>query len=68
MANRPIQLMRFRTDSPLAPIVIERPNGEVLATADTMAEARFMARVIQGSLRTLPDRRLSDSASLPPAA
>ena len=68
MGNRPIQLLRIRTDHPAAPVVIERPNGEVLATADTLAEGRMLVRVIQAGLRSLPDRRFGRLSFRPPAA
>ncbi len=68
MGNRPIQLLRLRTDHPAAPVVVERPNGEVMAVADTVAEGKFLMRVVQGSLRSLPDRRQGRNAFWPPAA
>ena len=68
MGNRPLQLLRIRTDHPAAPVVVERPNGEVLATADSLAEGHFLVRVIQGGLRTLPDPRHRRNAVQPPAA
>lgn len=68
MGNRPLQLLRLRTDHPAAPVVVERPNGEILATADTLAEGHLLVRIIQGGLRTLPDHRHRRTAFPPPAA
>ena len=60
--------MRFRTGHPIAPVVIEKPDGEVLATADSLPEARALARVIQAGLRAFIDRRHGRYAFRPPAA
>ncbi len=68
MGNRPIQLLRLRTDHPAAPVVIERPNGEILATAETLDEGHALVRVIQAGLRSLPDRRSGRMSFRPPAA